>query len=335
MLVKLNFDRCQLLGFLLKNLNLYPLDFSDPRFYPDSKLNDEIVFNYFFFMTALDFGFSFQPLFYGYVKDGFYEGSKLLWRLGKVRFDDDSNFFTCSSMLTVTGRSVYDWLRVDEPYPRRINLPDVRAFLLRDAAYRLIKDYNGSFKRLVEVCNDLLYGSSKGFIERLSEFKAFRDPLGRKSFLLAKFLSRRGFFNFKDAENLEIPVDGKICRIALRLGLISLDDESMNRLIKGGQFTASEDYAVRCRVRESLKLVSAFSNVDPLVLHDFLDLLGESCCRSSSPVCVAECNLERCELLRFLVNCNGVCPLLPVCESKGSERAIKIRELNVPNTWYY
>ena len=199
----------------------------------------------------------------------------------------------------------------------------------------MIKDYNGSFKRLVEVCNDLLYGSGKGFIERLSEFKAFRDPLGRKSFLLAKFLSRRGFFNFKDAENLEIPVDGKICRIALRLGLISLDDESMNRLIKGGQFTTSEDYAVRCRVRESLKLVSAFSNVDPLVLHDFLDLLGESCCRSSSPVCVAECNLERCELLRFLVNCNGVCPLLPVCESKGSERAIKIRELNVPNTWYY
>ncbi|OYT56351.1 MAG: hypothetical protein B6U76_04010, partial [Desulfurococcales archaeon ex4484_217_2] len=73
-------------------------------------------------------------------------------------------------------------------------------------------------------------------IDRLKTFRAYEDPVEKKSFLLVKFLERRGIFKPIDKENLHVPVDNHLVRIAFRLGIVKLDREILKKVLNGEEF---------------------------------------------------------------------------------------------------
>ncbi len=336
MIVSLNIDACRNLGLLLRKIGFSPDPFLDKRFYPDITADLDLIANYFFFMVAIDHRTSYEDLvFEGLVEGEKFSGAQLLWRLGKKKFDDNPKFFTINSMKKITANKVIDWLKVEEPYLREIWDPDVRAFLLRDAANKLSQHYDGSVLNLIKASNGFLFRNGNGLIERLREFKAYEDPIGKKAFLLVKFLERRGLIKIVDENNLEVPVDNHLSRIALRLGLIRVDEKTLKRIREGDEFTESEDYAIRARVKEAFKLVSAYSGIKPTILDDFLWLFGKTCCNKHYPVCIYGCNKVKCPLLNIIGNCYGTCMFISICRAKRDPKLQMLPEHKFTKTWYY
>jgi len=334
--IGLNLELCRYLGFLLSKIRFYPSSFTDELYYPSLDCDDELVADYFFFMVAIDHrtGIGDMP-FNGRIHGREFRGANLLWRLGKLKFNSDPEIFLPHNMKNISTHDILEWFRVDFPLPKWVWDPDVRAFLLRDAATKLIKHYNGSVLNLIEESKGYLYHNGKGLIERLKIFRAYEDPVEKKAFLLVKFLERRGLFEVKDEDNLNVAVDNHLTRIALRLGIVHVDDETLNKISEGKSFTSTEDYALRIRVRETYKLVSAFSKVRATVLDDFLWLFGKYCCRRDAPVCVTGCNRIDCPVMDLIGNCYGNCPLYSICKGRFDPKLQMLPEHNFTETWYY
>ncbi|RLE54801.1 MAG: hypothetical protein DRJ26_01510 [Candidatus Methanomethylicota archaeon] len=336
MRVSMNIDACRLLGLLIKRLRLAPSSFTDARFYPSLKCSADLAVNYFFFMVAIDHRTGFEGVpFEGLVEGEMFSGAMLLWRLGKLKFDEDPEFFTPKRMVSVTASEVADWLKVEKPYPREVWDPDVRAFLLRDAATRLVEEYGGSALNLIRASRGFLFNNGEGLVERLRKFRAYEDPVGKKSFLLVKFLERRAFISIVDEDNLEVPVDNHLSRVALRLGLVSVDEDTLDKIMRREEFTPAEDYAMRMRIKEAYKLTSAFAKIKPTLLDDFLWLLGKTCCSQETPVCAFGCSRDRCPLLDLIGDCRGECILAPVCRARSDPKLQLLPEHKFTNTWYY
>ncbi len=336
MRVSLNIESCQHFGLLLRKLRMRFESFTDSRFYPDLNCSADLAVNYFFFMVAIDHRTDLDGVpFEGLVEGEMLRGASLLWRLGKLKLDEDPDFFTPKRMVNITASEVADWLKVEKPYPREVWDPDVRAFLLRDAAARLIEEYGGSALNLVEASGGFLFRNGEGLIERLRRFRAYEDPVGKKSFLLVKFLERRAFINVVDEDKLEVPVDNHLSRIALRVGLISVDDETMRKIERNQEFTFTEDYAMRMRIKEAFKLTSAFAKIKPTLLDDFLWLLGKNCCSRDRPVCAFGCSKDGCSLVDLIGDCPGDCILASICRARGNLNLQLLSEHKFTRTWYY
>lgn len=336
MKVGLNLELCRYLGFLLSKIRFFPPPFTDDLYYPSLSCDGELIADYFFFMVAIDHRTSIGDFsFNGRVHGREFHGANLLWRLGKLKFNSDPETFLPSNMKNVSTRDILEWFRVDFPLPTWVWDPDVRVFLLRDTATKLVKHYDGSVLNLIEKSGGYLYCDGAGLIERLKIFRAYEDPVGKKAFLLVKFLERRGLLEVVDEDNLNVAVDNHLTRIALRLGIVHVDVETLNRIVDGKKFTSTEDYALRLRVRETYKLVSAFSKVRPTVLDDFLWLFGKYCCRREAPVCVTGCDRIDCPVMNLVGNCYHSCPLYSVCKGRFNPKLQMIPEHNFTETWYY
>ncbi len=127
-------------------------------------------------------------------------------------------------------------------------------------------------------------------LARLSWFRAYEDPVAKKSLLLAKFLHKRRLKVFRDEENFQVPVDNHLTRIAFRLGIVELEDHSpIDRQV---ELNPSQDIKIRMKVRDAWKRVSEASGVDPFTLDDFLWTHGRTICLPRNPRC-RDCILRK------------------------------------------
>jgi hypothetical protein len=144
-------------------------------------------------------------------------------------------------------------------------------------------------------------------------------------------LERRGVFIINDPYNKEVPVDNHLVRIALRLGIVEVDRETLEKIAAGIEFSWEEDVLLRLSAREAYKLVSMASGLDPFILDDFLWTFGRKCCTRERPVCIRGCD-ESC--LRAKGCRGGGCGLRHVC-SAYENPLLMVPEHNYRNTWYY
>lgn len=306
--------------------------FTDSRYYPPSGDDFENVARYFIFMVAIDHRTSRYSDFEGYVDGGFYHGADLLYRLGKLKYDEDPDFFSPKFMANISVDDVRRWLRARGKKGCDVVIwdPDVRALLLRDLGSKLNRYFDGHVLKLISLSRGFLKSNTTyGFIDRLKCFIAYSDPLEKKSYLLAKFLSRRGILTYSDREHAEVPVDNHLTRIALRLGLLRLPKQVLRKIREKTHFTRSEDLVIRYAVRLAFKLASRVTNTDPLILDDLLWLFGRHCCTRRSPVCIAKCS-GKCSSLNL---CSDGCPLGNICPSNASSDILS--EHYYVDTYYY
>ncbi len=294
----------------------YLEDFTDPDFYPSRSDNPEQVLRYFFFMVSIDHRTSRGDVFEDYINGKFYHGADLLYRLGKLKYDESPDFFNPENMLRVSTEDVIKWLRTS----RNVVIwdPSTRAELLRDAALKLIKYFNGSVTELLSRSEGYVRHPYKnGLSDLFKVFKAYSDPVEKKFFLFLKFVMRRGLLEVRDPQNVEVPVDNHLSRLALRLRLIELDSDTVSKVLSRVEFTEYEDVKLRVNVRYAYKLMCRVFSVRPEVLDDFLWVFGRKYCSRERPVCE-------------VVNS---CPISRVCPS--FKKAGNLVEHNFINTFYY
>jgi len=302
--------------------------FTDQRYYPDPGSDGETVAAYFLVMVAMDHRLSRpgRPYEARLAGDGFYHGADLLYRLGRRMLEADPGFFRAERLERITAEELRAWLCVDGVCPPD---PETRAALLRDLGRKLRLLYGGSARRLLEESGGYLHTwnpAAPGLVELLRVFEAYGDPVEKKAMLFAKFVERRGLLRVRDSWNKRVPVDNHLTRIALRLGLVKVEDTLWEKIKRQLDFTPWEDVAVRVAVREAWHLVAQRAGVDDFVLDDILWSMGRRVCIHGDPAC------RRCQ--GHLVCRDGECALRPLCPV-GLRLAKPVEEHRFLETYWY
>jgi hypothetical protein len=185
---------------------------------------------------------------------GPFEGSALMWAVGLSVSEREAGLLRADRLLSVTGEEVGEWFRIDG---ETVADPERRAELWRDLAAGMLERYEGSAAVLIDRTHRRLAGDG-GLLGRLGMFEAYSDPLGKKSFLLAKICERRGWLEVRDPEHWEVCADNVLMRLALRSGLV--EPGPLER--------------VRPATREALKALATAAGVAVPVLDDLLWELG-------------------------------------------------------------
>lgn len=314
-----------------KNLKITIDDFADPRYYPPRDDDPENVLRYFLFMVALDHRLSRPGRPYeGVVEGQFYHGADLLYRLGSKKYYEDPAWFSPEHMANITIDEVREWLSVSEP--KRVEPPDleVRTMLLRDVGIKLMKLYSSSVSKLLEETKGYLKAIHGGLIDRLKIFRAYEDPVEKKAYLFFKFIERRGLFKPVDEENVEVPVDNHLTRIALRLGIIKVKGRIKEKILKSKEFEWEEDVLLRIATRRAYKEVAKKAGIKPVLLDDFLWMFGRKCCLRERPACIL-CSTE---CTKYGWCRDNKCVLKDVCPAGRGEEPLYMEHVYT-NTWYY
>jgi len=329
--VYIDVQKCIEVARVVKSLNINVDSFTNTEYYPPATDDPIRVASYFFFMVAIDHRTS-RPSrrFEGIVCGKYYKGSDLLYRLGMIRYQEDPNFFSADRMEKVTTDEIRRWLSVKKPYYTCIWDPETRALLLRDAARKLNMKYSGNPLKIFE------REDVKCWLSRLSEFLAYSDPVAKKSFLLIKFLERRGLIGEVESSQLEVPVDNHLTRIALRVGIVVPNEELMNLIRAGVEVSDKVDILVRLAVRKAFSIVCEHARIRPTHLDDLLWSLGRTCCTKERPVCIYGCNIVgECPTKYIISKCDNTCVFIEVCNAAKYGKSEKIYEHTKINTWYY
>lgn len=294
----------------------YLEDFTDPDFYPSRSDDPEQVLRYFFFMVSIDHRTSRGTVFEDYINGKLYHGADLLYRLGKLKYDESPDFFNPKNMSRISTEDVIKWLRTSKNVV--IWDPSTRTDLLRDAALKLLKYFNGSVTELLRRSEGYIRHPYKnGLSDLFKVFKAYSDPVEKKFFLFLKFVMRRGLLEVRDPQNVEVPVDNHLSRLALRLRLIELDSSTLSKVLSRVEFTEDEDVKLRFKVRYAYKLMCRVFSTKPDILDDFLWVFGRKYCSREGPTCEV----------------GGSCPISKVCPSFKNTGGLV--EHNFTNTFYY
>jgi hypothetical protein len=302
-------------GRLLKkhSFKLPKLDVFDHRFYPPADVGREEVARYLIVMVAMDHRLSRPGKPYeACLGDGCYRGADLLYRLGKLKFDEDPSFFAPERLSTIRVEEVLKWLSVGEASPPD---PEVRTFLLRDIGLKLEKLWGGSALKLIESTGGRVRGGpgDPGLTDYMRVFRAYEDPIEKKTMLLAKFLKARGIFN--PIQPIDVAVDNHLTRQALRLGFISVSGELWSKIKSGVEIDPEEDILLRLSVKLSFRHLSYSTGLPAEVLDDFFWLHGRSVCLRDKPDC------EK-------------CVFRTVCTAYRN-KSFMVNEPVYYNTWYY
>jgi hypothetical protein len=186
--------------------------------------------------------------------EGPFAGSELLWMVALRAADSTPGLLTSNRLRYASAADVADLFRIGGETVRD---PERRAFLWRDLAAGLERDYQGSATQLLAAAGGRL-GDEEGLVALLSRYVAYSDPLAKKAFLFAKIAERRGWISVHDPENWEVAADNVLMRLALRSGLVA-----------DGPLAS-----VRRETRAALKALAGRAGMSPPVLDDLLWELG-------------------------------------------------------------
>jgi len=295
-------------------LSLSKLDVYDSKYYPPREDEREKVLRYFLVMVAMDHRLSRPGRPYeGYVDGEFYHGADLLYRLGAKKYYEDPDFFSPEHLMKISADEVREWLSAGSASPPDIT---VRTYLLRDLGLKLVKLYRGSVEKLIGGYKVRLHGAitSPGLVERLRVFRAYEDPVEKKTMLLAKFLDARDLIEIMD--ELDLAIDNHLSRIAYRLGIVMVSGPLWDKITSGVEVTWEEDILLRMTIRRAYRLLARKSGISPRLLDDHLWIMGRvTCLRGKEPLC------NRCLFRNF-------------CMAKKNSKFM-VNEHTYYNTWYY
>ncbi len=310
--------------------NVPPLDLYDPTYYPSPNEDTEVVARYLIVMVAMDHRLSRPGRDYEAVINGKkHHGADLLYFLGKKKLDEDPDWFSPEHLSRLSEEELVDWLSPSKNvFPPD---PSVRTRLLRDLGYKLKLFYDGRVLNLINAADNkiLSHYDGKGLLNRLRIFEAYSDPVEKKSHLFTKFLVARKIFSPRDPENMRVPVDNHLTRIALRTGIVRVVRDLLDKLINGICLSEYEDVYLRFIVREAWHRVAVLSGVNDYRLDDFLWMFGRSCCTRENPVCISKCS-PKC---RAINGCDVDCLFASVCRSR--RKHLLLNEHCYLNTYYY
>jgi len=333
--VRVNARKCRELGLTLKPIRVLP----DPNIRRVRKSDEKRrEAEFWFYVIAMCQA---TRTLQGYIEGKWLRGGDYLLAACRRRFDFDRDFFTANMMKSIREDGLKALLSDDgKPDHSTIDRAAERVGLLRDCARVLLKRFEGDIMRIHNASEGyLIRRDGKGLLNLLKNFRAYSDPVEKKSFLLLLYLNESGIWKIRDLQNLEIAIDYHIMRIALRAGIVNLVNNALaSRLQQRKSVKQSEDNEVRKTVREACSLLSKYSGHSAFEIDTMLWNMGRSCCfYEHDPICDAKiCHKrDRCSFIRATnYSCLGKCIFDGACLGSRNECYRKLWETNVYTEYY-
>lgn len=330
--------RVDQLAYAVRTLEYRAVDMTDWSLFPapDDRGRDA---DFLFFLTAIDHH-TVRPgaadTYEEEVDGRLLSGSDLMYAKATKRQEQDPGIFSAKRLQAISEDAVASWFRLESGAD--IADPGLRAYLLRDAAQRLIEQYEGDAQSLLSACVSQLDNKQHGgLLQRLAEFRAYEDPLRKKSHLLSKILIRRGIWVPRDAHKQEVPVDPVLVHLALRSGLVTVTESGITQRILSGQ-RLSQDVARRLRLLtlRGFGMVSERSGLAPYELDDLLWGFGRVFLRSGREVSLED--LKDNPYVKGVAHPDAVARFLAVLggtQQPGAPLTGRDIKPLFPETWYY
>jgi len=290
--------------------------------------------DYYFYLSALLFDFRRFDI----ALDGRpLSGADAFFALARRQADRDPDFFTAGRLAGVDAATLDTvFSETGRPADCRLRRNGERAALLRDAAGRLLRDFAGEASNLLAATGGRLRApAGAGLINRLEQYAGYFDPHFKKGFVLVKTLEGLGAWRAADRENLFIPVDYHLLRVALRSGMVGVEPALADALRRQEPADDALDDALRGAAKRGYKLVEEASGMDIFGLDELFWTLGRSCCHYGRPPRCSACDFTQCTLMRsFDYACAGQCPLRGVCRGSLAGEYAALYETQVTTVYY-
>ncbi len=210
-----------------------------------------------------------------------------------------------------------------------------RAYLLRNAARILKRDFSSDVMKINEISEGFIKREDGlGMIDLFHRFKAYSDPLSKKTFLFLNIAKKVGFWEIKDEENLWTPVDYHLERVSLRIGIVDVEDPLRRKLLDGRRVFLTEDLRLRKVIGDAVKRVSEISGIPIEKLDQLFWSLGRSLCLKSGAKCEGT-NEKNCTLTLITgIPCDKRCIFSEVCLAYRDGERRNFKESNVFTIYY-
>lgn len=297
-------------------------------------LDDVPLIDYYFFLDSVLFDFRGFDM----VVDGEdLHGADAFFTLARRQVEHDPHFFTAERLAGIRAQEfLAAFSLTGRPEESTLRRGEERAALLRDAARRLLAGFEGHAAHLLARTEGYLRrADGAGLMDILQEFAGYQDPHFKKGFMLVKSLESLGLYRVVDRENLFVPVDYHLMRVALRSGMVRVGPELAEWLRERRPAMPAQDERIRAAVKQAFKTVEETSAMDIFVMDELFWTLGRSCCHyARSPRCHA-CDFTECTVMRsFDYPCPGQCPLSGVCGGSTDAGLASLFETNVETVYY-
>jgi Potential Queuosine, Q, salvage protein family len=327
-------QRAKRLGEILRSLRYVPDEMRQISPFADDTFRDV---HFIFFMTAIDHNTHTADSRYEAMIDGrCVHGSDLMYAMAIAAAKADTDLFTPSGMRAVSAEHLTRILTTpDGQMPIGI---EERADLLRDAADGLVRRYAGDLEQLFNAAGHRIASTDgPGIAARLSAFRAYQDPIGKKTFLLIKLLRRRRRLAIADPENIRVPIDHVVFTLALRSGLVVASPAILRDIRTGVCLRDSEVLELREICKDAYVAVGRYAQQTADEFDDLLWGYGRECLREGTPfpdekIATIEIGLDdrignrgaRDEFLRFIMGIDA-----------GARPGLSsIPVPTIPPTWY-
>jgi len=332
---RVNASKCRELGLRLKPIRVLP----DPNIRRARTIHEKRrQAEFWFYVIAMCQA---TKTLQGYIDGKWLRGGDYLLAACRRRFDSDQDFFTANRMKSIREDGLKALLSDDGNADHStIDRIAERVGLLQDCARGLLERFDGDILRLYNISEGyLIRRDRKGLLNLLKNFRAYSDPVEKKSFLLLLYLNESGVWKIRDLENLKIAVDYHVMRIALRAGIVNVVDNALaSRLLQRKRVKQSEDYEVRKTVREACSLLSKYSRHSAFDIDTMLWNMGRSCCfYKHDPICDTRIcyKRDRCSFIKATnYLCLGKCIFDGACLGSRNECYRKLWETNVYTQYY-
>lgn len=213
----------------------------------------------------------------------------------------------------------------DEKFGDRLTDPHGRAFLIRDLGQKMLAHSWDYADQLYRHAKGRIATGSNSLLDLLSQFRAYDDPVRKKSFFFLALMHNSGLWTYVDPEQLGAPVDYHEVRGHLRIGSVEIrDPELRTAIMEGRDVTANQDIAIRLAVHKALMFISEMSGLrNPSQIHYLFWNVFRACCTRENPHC-RNCPPNCALPARYVplgVAANGArrCPFAAICQSVDQE----------------
>jgi hypothetical protein len=244
---------------------------------------------------------------------------------------------TAKRMLSYTADDLRSMLSDDlDPAHSPIDRVEERVDQLHDCARRLLDIYQGEAMGIFQRAEGRL-SDAGGLLDLLAQFKAYADPMRKKSVLLVGMLHEIDVWPLRDPHNLKVAMDYHAMRVALRSGIVELTDaELSDDLCTQRPVSAERNQAVRAAVSAACDILVAESGLTVFALDKLIWHLGRSCCfYEHDPICgpglAATCfTRDTCTFVQATTyRCPNACVLDGVCRGSRDQAHRALWETNI------
>jgi len=246
------------------------------------------------------------------------------WDYLTARFEavvhDDLKLLTPYRWRMLRGSEIATIFR-DRRFGDLLTNPEGRADLIRDLGDRMVANDWEFADDLFAASGGRVGSGQPNLLELLQQFRAYRDPVRKKSLFFLALMRNHGLWKYPDEDRLGAPADYHEVRGHLRLGTVKVDDSRLAaKLYNQEAVSEEEDLAIRTAVSDAIALVAEKGLLrSPSQAHYLFWNVFRSCCLREEPHCIEcppTCSLPE-RYVKLAIQANPVrrCLFGGVCES--------------------